>query len=417
MRARYLDPTVRNFDHSVVGWLLAELPTATSFAFASGYVDASVLDWLEESISELRGRGGRAQALVGSNGGQTSATDVERLLAVVGDELYIEYAEGGIFHPKVYVVDQPGRVQAAVGSANFTTPGSLVNVEASLIVETDDIGPPPEEPLASIVASIQPAKYPHATQVRDQTDIDRLKRLGVIDRITRRSAVTVPSQSTASRQRRQRQNAGFARRGVVDGIPTPTRRRVVSTPTPALAQPVPAGSLSYCGLEFSSNDLKDVGTREISVSSGIRDWAEGVLGRAIQVGEGDLFDVEIDGRLGASPGNVLRTPEPVRIWAAGGSGGTHQDVRLVLGTSLKGELDDEATLITGLPIPAGSIGVFELPPDPATEAVRLTVFLPDDPEFTSLQQRLGTTGREQKAHFRTSTKPPELPDWPTLALP
>ncbi len=408
--ARYLDPTSRSFEQTIVGWLMRELPTANRFLMASGYLDTTVLDWLEEPISSLRGRGGTTSAIIGSNGGQTSTEDVERMLALFEDGLFLDYAEGGIFHPKVYVLEHPTRAQAAVASANFTTRGAIANVEAGLIVETDVVGPQVKEPIAGIVESLNPDRYPHAVQIHSPDDIKRLKSLGVLGRMVRQEPVTVTDDTVAGRQRRARHSAGFGRREVVADIPK--RRPVPVPPPPVPREPDMAeGTPLYCGFVFAGNDLKNTGTRELSVSSDVRRWAADVLGREIEVGEGTLLEFDIEARLAASPGNIHVTSAPVRLWSAGASGGTHQDVRLVLGSRLKGSLDDESVQITGRPVAPGSIGVFELPAGPADEPVRLTVVLRDDREFPALEARLGKTGREQKLHFGTD-RPPDLPDWP-----
>ena len=160
LAVRYLDPTARSFDNTVLGWLLAELPLATRLVFATAYFENSALDWVEDPLDQLVERGGTVQALVGSNGGQTGRADLERLLAILnrgtGNSLHVEYAEGGIFHPKVFVVEAPTHVHALVGSANLTASGSLVNVEAGVVLETDLPGPPAESPLDQIIASLDP---------------------------------------------------------------------------------------------------------------------------------------------------------------------------------------------------------------------------------------------------------------------
>jgi hypothetical protein len=408
--ARYLDPTARTFDQTVFGWLLEELPTARRFWLASGYVDAAILDWLEAPILALRERGGSASAIVGSNGGQTSAEDVERLLGLFDEDLFIDYAEGGIFHPKIYALEHPDRIQAAIGSANFTVRGAIANVEAGLVIETNVVGPPAEEPLAAIINSLNPEKYPHATQISSTEDIGRLEKIGVLGRAVRQESVTVKNDDDASRQRRARTANGFGQRGIVMGIPARNWQYAPRPAPQAHPKPEAADSHLYCGFVFSKNDLKNTGTREVSVSSGIRSWAAGILGRPIEVGEGTLFEIDIEARLSASPGSIFVTLDPVRLWSAGASGGTHQDVRLVLGTHLKGGLDDESVLITGRPVAPGSIGVFELPADPRKEPVRLTIVLADDDQFSELEARLRKVGREQKLNF-SSHERPSLPIW------
>lgn len=410
---RYLDPTARSFDESLLGWLLSELPTASSLRIATGYFEGSVLDWLEEPLESLLARGGSVQALIGSNGGQTDRTDLERLRNLLARDtnstLHVEYAEGGIFHPKVFVVANPMRVAAHIGSANLTANGSIVNVEAGVVLETDQPGPPPEAPLNTVIASIDPAPRPDVFSIGNSGDLDRLEQIGIIGRIAKSSPSNV-SQRQADRERARRQRAGVRTRPGVSGIPPRTRRAVPGGPTLVPAVPHVATGDLY-GLRFAPNDLKATGTRELSVSSSMRAWAEGVLGRTLAPGEGTLYHMVIEGRLAASPMSTTRTLEPVRIWAAGGSGGTHSDLRLVLGNRLRAELEEEAIRLTGLPVPGGSIGVFELPADPQNVPARLTVFLPNDPDFPAVAALLNRSGRERKPHFRVASLA-QMPPWP-----
>ena len=411
---RYLNPTERSFDETLLGWLLAELPSASVLRLATGYFDGSVLDWLEEPLEDLLKRGGSMSAVIGSNSGATERADLKRLLDVIARDpastLHVEYAEGGIFHPKVFVVESPSRVAALIGSANLTAPGSIVNVEAGVVLATDEPGPPPEPPLDAIINSIDPVPRPDAFCVASSGDLDRLESLGMIGRIVRSTVSNVtPARATAQRHRRQR--SGVRTRPGVSGIPPRTRRPSTAGPTITPAPGLPAAARDFYGVEFTANDLKDIGTREFSVSRSLRDWAERVLTRPIVPGEGSLFDMIVEGRLAASPMSIARTPEPVRIWAAGGSGGTHADVRFVLGNHLKAALDDEAVQLTGLPMPGGSIGVFEPPAHPQLQPVRLTIFLPSDANYAAVAALLARSGREQKKHFRVAALP-QMPRWP-----
>jgi hypothetical protein len=136
-----------------------------------------------------------------------------------------------------------------------------------------------------------------------------------------------------------------------------------------------------------------------------------VLGRPIRPGEGRLLTLPLEGRLAAAPTSVYSTIEPVRIWAAGGSGGTHTDVRMVLGNTVRSGLEDQAIRLTGLPVPGGSIGVFELPSVLAGNSARLTVFLPSDATFGGIEQMLQTGPGERKPHFRVAALP-QVPRWP-----
>lgn len=421
LSVRYLNSTRRQIGETLLGWLLTHLPTATRFSAASAYFDAKILNWLEKPLEDLLNRGGAARIVVGSNSGVTRRTDLERLWNVLQggapqSTLAVEYYDDAIFHPKVFVVEGQGVVRAIVGSANLTANGSLLNIEAGIEVSTDQPGPPPEPPLDSILDSIE--NRPAARPVTSITDLASLENLGIIGR----ERVTTPTpnarRAAAQRQSRRRQGIGLA--GTVAGIPAPTRRPTPAprprpapaprarppvrrpAPTPpaprAPVAPPPPPRLTTVTLEFSTNDLKMVGTKEISVSLSLRRWAEAVLGRAIVPGEGTLFDMTIYGRLSLTPTRVFETPQPVRIWAAGGSGGTHTDIRLVLGNSLRGDLETEAVRVTGRALRGGALGIFQLPGDPTRSPVRLTVVTQGDPAHPRLRSLLAqpTGSRSRK---------------------
>jgi hypothetical protein len=111
-------------------------------------------------------------------------------------------------------------------------------------------------------------------------------------------------------------------------------------------------------------------------------------------------------RLLVTPARVFVSPEPVRIWAT--SPPTHFDVRQVLGTSLKEEIDYEAVAQTGAQVQPGAIGVFELPPNPQQDPVRLTVVTATDPAFSSLNAQLARPPGGYKPEFDVAT----IAGWP-----
>jgi HKD family nuclease len=412
LKLSYLDPTSRRFDATLLGWLMNELPVSTAFRFATAYFDASVLDWLAEPLEHLLANGGTVQAGIGSNGGGASPADLRRLSQVLrtgpGGSLHVEYAEGGIFHPKVFVVESPDRVAAVVGSANLTANGSLVNVEAGVVLETDEPGPPAEAPLDAVIASIGPAPMQDVFPINDDDDVAKLEDLGIVGRAVKTAPADI-TQTKADRQRQGRRAAGVrVRPGVAD---IPARQRHASAGRSGAGRSRAAGPSQqpqppygdYFGVRFTRNDLKTTGTREFSVSASMRVWVEQILGRPIVPGERDLLSIVIEGRLASAPLSIHSTLDPVRIWAAGGSGGTHADVRMVIGNRLREALDAEAIRLTGLGIPEGSIGVFRLPRQLQLGPAQLTVFLPSDPPFPGVEALLGRSGREQKFHFRETT--------------
>lgn len=412
MRIGFLDTSKRAVSETLLHWLTTHIPQATEFRGATGYFSASVLDWLEAPLAAMIAQGGELTLFVGSNQGGTTKADLARLIDVVEPSttrrVFVEFYDDALFHPKCFVVRSERTVNALVGSANLTLASSLVNIEMGLTLESDRPDVPYEHPIDEIMATLESRE--RSIPIRDSSDLDRLAALGIIDR-----NVAAPPRPTLSATvaralsvQRQRRAATGTMLGAVAGFPRRPARPGTAGPRIRL---IPATSPVVAGLAFSSNDLKLTGTREFSVSRGIRTWAESVLGRPIVAGEGTLFDVEIEGRLASVPSRVHVTPQRVRIWAAGGSGGTHADVRLVLGSSLREALEQDSIALGGLGLTPGDIGVFELPKNPSTSPVRLSVFQPSDVQYVTLDGMAVRVGREQKRHFTVAALP-LIPRWP-----
>jgi hypothetical protein len=147
------------------------------------------------------------------------------------------------------------------------------------------------------------------------------------------------------------------------------------------------------------------------VPEGVRQWAAGILGAPITAGQGVLLSATILARLAIAPNTVVSSPSPVRLWSAGASGGTHQDVRLVMGSRVRAELEDLSLVLHGTGLSGGDIGVLQLPDDPVVDPLRLTLFRPPDRAFTTLDGLAQRTGGQQKRQA-VVTALPELPPWP-----
>ena len=121
--------------------------------------------------------------------------------------------------------------------------------------------------------------------------------------------------------------------------------------------------------------------------------------------------VNLRARLAATPNDVEDAPEQVRLWSAGASGGTHPDVRLVLGTYLRTSLENQATALVGYGLSEGDLGVIELPSDPRSEPLRLTIYREGDPDYVALDAMAVRVGRQQKRQAVVSSLG-ILPPWP-----
>jgi hypothetical protein len=121
----------------------------------------------------------------------------------------------------VYIAELTRGADALISSANMTANGSVLNVEMGVQVSTNRTANR-EPPLASMLAALETRPAPIA--VTSAADIARLVALGVF--------------------------------------------------TPARCYS------SLCRFRFSANDLENTGTREISVSRSVPDWASRIVGRS-----------------------------------------------------------------------------------------------------------------------------------------
>jgi hypothetical protein len=418
---RYLDSRSRMYEDTILGWLLQELPGAHTALISTGYFDAAILDWVEPSIRAILVGGGEVHFIVGSNRGQASIQDLGRLLSLVQQApgqstLFVIHLPDALYHPKTYFVERAGRSTALVGSPNFTVAAATRHFETALVVESDHREPP----LDIIAASLYPAQtaaLANAYQVANYDDLERLANIGVITK--ERPAPAIAPRTVTGVQRAAARRARFPATGLINGTPAPTARPAgvvvpSAAPPPGAPPQLPPAALPLPAIvvfEFANNDLKETGTREFSVPAGVRDWVALILGGPIAQGQGDLMHVNLYARLAAAPNAVFVSPDQVRLWASGASGGTHFDVRFVIGNYIKQELNRESNLLFGNSPGDGDIGVLELPANPVNQPVRLTVFRQADQQYAVLNGMIGLIGRQKKRQAVLAALP-QLPPWP-----
>lgn len=139
---RYIDSSSRLLADTLHGWLAAHLPTTTRFACQSGYYRFDALEPFKQEIETLLQAGGRVDLVVGANEARLSAADLEETLSLLEPWIPAQAsftlvgASDGLFHPKTYYADLAGGTRvAAVGSSNFTVPGTGHHIEASILLD------------------------------------------------------------------------------------------------------------------------------------------------------------------------------------------------------------------------------------------------------------------------------------------
>jgi HKD family nuclease len=110
---------------------------ASAFHAITAWTQLSGLTLVEDSLRDLRLRGGTSSILVGVDGG--IATKESLALALDLFDLATVFHDTGnrLFHPKVYKVELPSETVVITGSSNLTGSGLFANYEANVMVRLD----------------------------------------------------------------------------------------------------------------------------------------------------------------------------------------------------------------------------------------------------------------------------------------
>ena len=162
---RYVDSAL---DHDggdrLAEWLGQELPTAEVLTLRTGFFTARAIAVVQDALEGLLGRGGGLLAVVG---GDLLQCDVGALRVMLDlcrrfpdqARLFV-VAEPAFQNAKTYHLQhQDGRCSAWVGSANFTIGGFATNLEAAVILDSDEDDPAVVDRVraATVAATARPA--------------------------------------------------------------------------------------------------------------------------------------------------------------------------------------------------------------------------------------------------------------------
>ncbi len=144
---------------SLAGWLLGiNASLVHSVHVQSGYFSDGGLELIKPLLEGVKYNDGEAFIVVGANDKGTSEEDAQALLQAVSQinkgRCGLCVYGGALFHPKViHIGFIDGSSAAYVGSANLTEQGALRNLEAALVLSSQEDDP--AEVLDSIKASVQ----------------------------------------------------------------------------------------------------------------------------------------------------------------------------------------------------------------------------------------------------------------------
>lgn len=185
---RYVDTGGRDPAHTLGRWLVETVNAqAAEIRFQSGYFNDPPLRLIRAELARVA-QTGTVHAIVGSNNGRTTRTSLLELCLVLGlpnpnVEVRVVSYGVGLYHPKTFHVTRVDGSQAAyVGSANVTLPGTTINVEAGIILDTAEGDAP--DTLQQIAAAVDHwlTRGPHQGTygIANGADIDALLSAGII---------------------------------------------------------------------------------------------------------------------------------------------------------------------------------------------------------------------------------------------
>ena len=159
-------------------WLIRELATASALTLRTGFYSARALGVAQDALESLLGRGGELVAVVGGDLLQCDVGALQVLLNLCQrfpDKARVfVVAEPAFQNAKTYHVrHHGGRRSAWVGSANFTMGGFATNLEAAVVLDSDDDGP---DVVDRVCAATVAAQQHPATVPLDQAVLHQLER-------------------------------------------------------------------------------------------------------------------------------------------------------------------------------------------------------------------------------------------------
>ncbi|SEL29552.1 hypothetical protein SAMN04488526_2383 [Jannaschia helgolandensis] len=186
---RYLDSSTRNVDQALGHWIENEPTTSVShLRLQTGYFSINGLSAFGGIIAELVGADLPVSAVVGSNDRDTTKSDVENLISLVGcprpnARVCIVSYSGGLFHPKVvHLTRADGSQLAYVGSANLTPAGvGAGNIEAGVLLDTNDGDPVAVlDDIASRIDGWFAPSLPAASIIKTRADVQKCLDDGIL---------------------------------------------------------------------------------------------------------------------------------------------------------------------------------------------------------------------------------------------
>jgi len=231
---RYLDTGGRNPQECLGDWLTKTLQDQgiKELRLQTGYFSLNGASLLMPILGRFAKADCTTKILIGSNDGCTLKNDVVGLMQFMdipraNGHLGIVSFAGAYFHPKTYhVCRQDGTEAAFVGSANLTSAGLTLNVEAGITLDSRE-GDPPHQ-LSQIAAAID-------AWFNDQRDgLTLVTGIGVLNELASRGVLVIvpPPKLAESSKGEGGASSGDARHGSSQSFRFPLSNKSEFLPVP-----------------------------------------------------------------------------------------------------------------------------------------------------------------------------------------
>lgn len=133
MNIRYLVQPPLQVGRVLVELLNAE-PCPAEVILVSAFASRQTLLRLRPSVARLKAGGTRVRLILGIDLGGTSKEALQEAHSWAVDARVVRHRRAGhTFHPKLYVIERPGRADLVIGSSNITDGGFFTNYEGGVL--------------------------------------------------------------------------------------------------------------------------------------------------------------------------------------------------------------------------------------------------------------------------------------------
>jgi HKD family nuclease len=262
--AEYIDSANENKSGYIRHWLDKNLLSSTeAFYVQSGYFGYAAIEPFTQVLKSIVKKGGSVKFVLGSNKGSLKAIDAKKVLGVVKGKANCSFTIVAIkdaeFHPKCYYIKRSGTSETAlVGSGNLTPLGISLNIEAAIVLDTNN------GDSAILVRKIKDTidkwqtldESRGAYQVETVQDIEDLRQSKIIDLITTESRM--PSKKILPHRKSSKKVLRYGRKRHWSLGKRPGRKSVRPKQTAAvLVAEIPKGKGRWKQANFTKSNFQD----------------------------------------------------------------------------------------------------------------------------------------------------------------